>query len=597
VSDLCIFGDLRPTHQLTFDAIMSESTVPGMEGSIVPGLLRRSGVRRRGVMIAFGGYKSARLGEPSATLVGKLEAPSCSSDHNAPSLRLGCPSWQGVATILSVLTVVRVWGAAHAGLAPDETYYWLWSQTPALGYSDHPPMVAWWIWLSTRVLGNTALGIRMPAILSALVTSLAVFGAARQLFSPYSIALRAVLWFNTMILIGVGAIFSTPDAPSTMFWALAVWGLSAIWRTERPWLWLVVGLFAGLGCVSKYTNLFFGPGILVWILIDPRARRWLDSPWLWAGGLIALVVFVPVLVWNAGHGWISFSKQFGRLAAHQTTLRYLGEFLLSQVGLLNPIIAFFAALCAAITLARRMEAQPNPYLPLFATMVPLVGYMIVHAFHDRVQANWLAPIYPQVALIAAAFAEDPGASPFRVRLARAVVPVGLAVSVVSLLYLAAPVRLPVPIGSLVDRLEGWQDFAASIERLRGQSGVSWIATGNYDINAELAFYEQGRQPVREIVERERYSSSPLDLSLVNEPALLVLSEREKLSGRFDLCFVKVEPISIVSRHGSDGLIDPYVVERVMGAPADIISAGCHAKSGHHNKDHGEVDYVGRAKAQ
>lgn len=490
------------------------------------------------------------------------------------------PSWQVVATILSLLTLVRLWAAAYAGLAPDEAYYWLWSQTPALGYPDHPPMVAWWIWLSTRVLGDTAIGVRMPPILSALVTSLAVFGTARLLFSSYSIALRAVLWFNAMILIGVGTIFSTPDAPSTMFWALTVWALSAIWRTERPQLWLLVGLFAGLGCVSKYTNFFLGPGILVWLLIHPAMRRWLHSPWLWAGGLIALVVFMPVLQWNAEHGWISFSKQFGRLAANQITLRYLGEFLLSQAGLLNPIIAFFAILAAVVTLTRRKEVQPNPCLLLLAILAPLVVYMIVHAFHDRVQANWLAPIYPQLAIIAAAYAENQNAPRRRVWLARAVVPLGIVVSVASLLYLADPVELPLPIQSPVDRLEGWQDFASIIERLRRRSGASWIATANYDVNAELAFYDRGREPVREIVERERYDSNALDLSLPNQRALLILSERQKASGRYDHCFAIVEPITVVSRRSVNGLVDRYIVQSVMSAPADILSAGCDANASH-----------------
>jgi Dolichyl-phosphate-mannose-protein mannosyltransferase len=547
----------------------------------VHGLLWRSAVRWRRSATSFRGNKSARLGEPALALVSKPEGPICWREYGAPDLGFDRPSWQSIAAILAVLTVVRVWAAGRADLAPDEAYYWLWSQTPAFGYSDHPPMVAWWIWLSRWFLGDTPTAIRMPPILAALVTSIAVFGTARELFAGYAIALRAVLWFNAMILIGVGAILSTPDAPSTMFWALAIWALSAIWRTERPWLWLVVGLFAGLGCVSKYTNFFLGPGILAWLLIDPRARRWLFSPWLIAGGITALVVFVPVLLWNAQHGWISFSKQFGRLAANQITLRYLGELVLSQIGLLNPIIAFFAALGAAVALRWRTEAQRNPSLLLLATLVPLVAYMIVHAFHGRVQANWLAPIYPQVALLAASSVEDLATSTFRVRLARTVVPLGLSISIILLLYLAIPVRLRLPFGSPGDQLQGWQDFAANIEGLRRQSGASWIATVNYDVNAELAFYEQGREPVREVFERERYNSNPLDLTLANQPALLIQSEKEKASKRFDHCFGIVEPVSTISRAGSDGSVDRYVVERVLHGPADIISAGCHAQSGHH----------------
>ena len=126
-----------------------------------------------------------------------------------------------------------------------------------------------------------------------------------------------------------------------MFWALAVWVLADIRRTGTGWLWLLVGLFAGLGCLSKYTNLFLGVGVLLWLLVERDARRWFLSPWLWAGGIVAVLVFLPVLLWNADHDWISFGKQFGRISAEGIQLRYVGEFIASQVGLLNPLIARF----------------------------------------------------------------------------------------------------------------------------------------------------------------------------------------------------------------------------------------------------------------
>ena len=352
--------------------------------------------------------------------------------------------WTAVASLIGALTILRLWAAAHAGLAPDETYYWLWSRTPAFGYADHPPMIAWWIWLSTQLLGDSPLSIRTMPVLSAVVTSIAVFGIATQLWNR-SIALRAALWLNATILVGVGALFSTPDAPSTMFWALALWALSAIFRTQRSWLWILVGLFAGLGCVSKYTNLFFGLGIITWLLIDPAGRHWFRSPWLWAGGLVACLVFLPVILWNEQHDWISFSQQFGRVKLHQVTLRYLPEFVATQVGLLNPLIAYFALLAIGIAFRKSNDFGPNPSIFLVSVAAPLVAYMAVHTFHDRVQANWLAPIYPQVALLAAAAAgTDLAAAPMRARLTRTVVPLGCAISTMAMVYLARPFDVPLP---------------------------------------------------------------------------------------------------------------------------------------------------------
>ena len=491
-----------------------------------------------------------------------------------------------VVSVVGALTIFRLWAAAHAGLAPDETYYWLWSRTPALGYADHPPMIAWWIWLSTRILGDTPLGIRALPVISALVTSVAVYGIATQLWRR-STALRAALWFNAMILIGVGAIFATPDAPSTMFWALAVWALSAIFRTQRSWIWILVGLFAGLGCVSKYTNLFLGLGIVVWLSIDPAGRRWFRSPWLWAGGVVACFVFLPVFLWNAQHDWISFSHQFGRINVQHVRLPYyLGEFLASQLGLLNPLIAYFAFLALGLAFKKPNEYRLSPSAFLALIAAPIVGYMVLHALHDRVQANWLAPIYPQVALLAAAAAGDELAiSPMRERLIHLVVPLGCTISAMALVYLAEPFDVPLPFPSPTDRLEGWQDLAATIERLRPQSGAAWIATTSYDVNAELAYYMRGRVPVRQITERERYTSAPIDSGLVPQPALLVRLEKGRGTDRFERCFEVTKPLFVVARQGAGGIIERYRVESALTAQPNIMTAGCDFHSKIRKLDH------------
>src|SRR5262249_28472159 len=97
-----------------------------------------------------------------------LQQSSCGKDSLGPTT---------VVLVVATLTFFRLWAATKVGLAPDEAYYWLWSQTPAFGYADHPPMIAWWIWLSTGILGNTPLGIRMLPVVSALLASIAVYGA------------------------------------------------------------------------------------------------------------------------------------------------------------------------------------------------------------------------------------------------------------------------------------------------------------------------------------------------------------------------------------------------------------------------------------
>lgn len=481
--------------------------------------------------------------------------------------------WRWAAAIIAALTIFRLWAASRIGLAPDEAYYWLWSRVPSAGYFDHPPMVAWWIWLSTAVFGNTQLGVRIPAILSVIVTSAAVYATARELSEARTIAGRSALWFNATILVGFGAILISPDSPSVMFWALAVWVLAAIRRTGRGWLWLLVGLFAGLGCISKYTNFFLGLGILLWLLLDPAARRWFLSPWTWLGGLVALLVFLPVLLWNADHNWVSFGKQFGRLAAEGFTLRYAGEFLAAQFGLLNPLIAIFVGIGAWMVI-RSQSRWGRPEAFLVALAAPLVVYMLIHSFHARVQGNWLAPLYPGLVLLAAAAAAEKANVRILRGLADLAAPVGIIISLLALGYFVVQPKSVFSLRSPAERVAGWRDLAEAIERLRQERGAGWIATVSYEVTGELAFYGPGAKKIRQIDERKRYAYEPVDAALTQQPALLVVPNKQHTITRFGKCFQSVEPIEDVSRRGPDGTIESYAVLLAKGASPDVLSAGC-----------------------
>lgn len=487
------------------------------------------------------------------------------------------PPLSKIITILIALTVFRLWAMAHFDLVPDEAYYWLWSRVPSAGYYDHPPMIAWWIWISTHLLGDTLLGVRALAVGSVFVTSIAVYGTTRELFDDPKIAGVAAIWLNAMLLMSLAAMFATPDAPSTMFWALALWVIARLRSVELPRLWLLIGLLVGLGCVAKYTNLFMVPGILLWLALDPKARRWRFSLWTLMGGVVALLTFSPVLIWNASHGWISFAKQFGRIADRHPGFSYFGEFIVAQFGLLNPLIAIFATLAIY-----RWLRVPKSHLSKSVTFLillngPLVVYMIFHALHDRVHANWPAPAYPAIAILAAvAEARVTGRKHLR-RLSYWVSPVGIGLSSLLLLYFATPWGKTFPLHSPADTLLGWQEFSARLETMRKNSGTEWIATTDYGLTGELAFELRDGRPVMQIVDRQRFFFETPDQSLINKPALLVISANAGQVERYASCFDTSTQLGALARQAGNRVIQDYLVLKVQGAPEGMPSDGCDRK--------------------
>ncbi|WP_068318656.1 glycosyltransferase family 39 protein [Polycladidibacter hongkongensis] len=433
-----------------------------------------------------------------------------------------------VSLVLLVLlaTAARLATGAYAGLVEDEAYYRLWGLNPALGYYDHPPMVGWWIAIGQAIAGDTMLGARVLSILSAAIGSLAIWRTAYVLFDACT-AGWTVLLFNASLLMGIGAILVTPDAPSVFFWGLGLWALAELQTSRNANWWLAVGLFAGLGLLSKFSGLFLGTGIVLWLVLSKENRRWFGAWQLWAGGLIAVLCFAPVLYWNAQHDWITFTKQFGRVAADTYTLRYIGEFIGAMAGLINPLTFLLICFGVAVAVRRALKGQ-EPYILLLSSTLPFLAYLLFHALHDRVQGNWPAPVYPALIMLAAhAITSAPAARrwPFRLGVFAAVL--GFLVASLVMAHTIWPLNTTLGRKDPTMQLRGWQEVADVVRAQATATGARAIITTSYGFTGQMseALKHDGLQ-VFQLNQRERYAMQPKALqSLPNGPLLYVVEDR------------------------------------------------------------------------
>src|SRR5436190_21148512 len=233
--------------------------------------------------------------------------------------------------IVVALVVLRLVAAAWTPLTFDEAYYWMWSKHLAGGYYDHPPMVAYVIRAGTIIAGDTELGVRLVSILLALPMSFAVYQSAGILFGGWQVAASATVLLNVTLMAAVGTLIVTPDAPLLVASSFVVFFLAKVLDAGRGAWWLGVGVAIGAALLSKYNALFFGPAILIWLVVVPKLRRWLISPWPYLGGLIAFAIFSPVILWNADHHWVSFIKQIGRARIEDFRPAFIGELIPTQI--------------------------------------------------------------------------------------------------------------------------------------------------------------------------------------------------------------------------------------------------------------------------
>lgn len=431
--------------------------------------------------------------------------PANPPGSNAARWRLAAIGAVGFSVVLRLLFLGRV------ELMPQEAYYWDYARHLDIGYLDHPPMVAWLIWIGTSLFGNNEFGVRIAAWLCWGATAFFSFRLTRNLCGGPAAFVSLLLVAALPFYFATGLVM-TPDAPLTACWAGTLYFLErALLGGERR-AWWGVGLCIGLGLLSKYTIALLAPAALLFMLLEPRARVWFRRPEPYLAAALALVLFSPVILWNMEHGLASFAFQSTRRI--EGAVRFsLPELLLGIVGLLTPT-GLVAALTAPWLHARGVRpagldqgsgrdkgparpGEPRRFIIIF-TLVPLSVFAAFSLFH-MTRLNWTGPLWLAVlpAVAAGIVSTDEHASAWQRRIQRAWAPtlsiclvlygLGLNVLVAGLPGLGAVASLPkVPVA--------WDEFgrqAADIAReVRETTGQEPLLIGldAYNIASELAFY-------------------------------------------------------------------------------------------------------------
>ncbi len=390
---------------------------------------------------------------------------------------------------LMLLTRLAYLAAGVIDLSEDETYYWLWSKHLALSYYSKPPLIAATIWLGTHLFGDTTFGVRCSSpVIAAIMSFIVLRFMAREVNARAAFVL--LLAVTATPLLAVGATLMTIDPLSVFFWTAA---MLAGWRavreisTARDWLW--VGLWIGLGFLSKYTALFQLLGWAVFFALAKPVRRHLRRPGPWLALLVTALCSLPVIIWNAQHGWITVHHVAGDAHAGESWRFTLHEFLANEFLLLNPV--FFGLAAWAASAFWRAKKSPLQ-LYLFAMGAPLFLVYALWACHSRVMPNWIAPsVLPLFCLAATYWGE-------RQEKIKGWLTGGLALGFAAVVLLHQPaviqqiIQRPLP--RELARAVAWRESGgivlAAEKKLAAEGRPTFIIGGHYGVTSQMAFQLQ-----------------------------------------------------------------------------------------------------------
>ncbi len=447
--------------------------------------------------------------------------------------------------------------AVSIPLVEDEAYYQLWATVPSAGYYDHPPMVAWGIAAGHAVFGKTLLGARAAFVLVVALVTLLTFRIA-WLFSRDEVtAFRAALYGAVMLPFAALGFAATPDAPSVLFWTAAVWALAEVLVGGTVWWWLLVGLFAGLGVLSKFTDLFFGLALVIWLASSKAGRGWLKVWQVWAGALIGLAVLVPFLRWNMAHDWIGFERQFGRIGDDAAfSLADFAGFWGSFVLLVTPLV-FWLAL-------RSVWSGRVPSVLIWLS-APIVLFLTYQATNSLAGGQWLVPVYPTLAVMAALGLRQDQTSGWLARLAA---PVALTMAALVLVLGFWPGRVLVG-GKPFTQVRGWDGVTTDIQAVMAREGASWIATDAYGLTGQMAHYFGDAVPVWSMTGPERYLfRGPLPAELCTAKGLFISRAQFPEGVPY---FTQSAGLADVLRREGDRVLVRYGVAVVQGVRACAVT--------------------------
>ena len=298
------------------------------------------------------------------------------------------------------------------GYFRDEFDYMACGDHLAWGYVDQPPLVPFLIKICRLALGDSLRSVRF---LPALATSLAVILTGmitRELGgNRFAVILSALAFVMAPVYLSDGSLLTTNFLEPLLWTGCVYFAILAIKREEpRYWLWF--GAVAGIGLEEKYSIAVLGFAIVAGLLLTGQ-RRVFAAKWIYLGGVIASLIFLPNFLWNVQHHWPFAELMHNIRAAGRDVALSPMEYFAQQILIIHPLnallwipgaLAFFFSprfrpyrflgwcYLIAFTVFVVLHGK-NYYLgPIYAVYLA-AGAVMLESFFERWQPSWLKPAF------------------------------------------------------------------------------------------------------------------------------------------------------------------------------------------------------------
>ncbi len=390
--------------------------------------------------------------------------------------------------ILLAFVIIRFLVCTLMGIQPQDAYYYYYADNLALSYFDHPPMVAYFLKITTTIFGKEDYILKLTDLFFSTGTLYFFYILAKKFLSIRK-TYMVTLIFGSSLVLSLVSVVTTPDVPLLFFWTLSLLQIIKALEKDRWYDWLLVGLLFGLSFDSKYSGLILGACLILYLLLSNKHR-----PKLWSyRPILAFIVFAiaisPVIIWNYQNDFASLKFQSsGRASAISTLSLMKPTNLLGFLGSQAALITFFAfglLMTLYWKFIKRLKnlkfMNKDNQLFLFCFSFPLFFMFFMLSPIYWVKINWIMPVYIS-GLIFVGYAIKHKHVKWSLIIA----------GVLHVFGLIQVVFVPIPIKS-DDTWVGWERLAAQVRPLeQAYPDHFFFADDHYKTSSIMNFYVDGR---------------------------------------------------------------------------------------------------------
>jgi 4-amino-4-deoxy-L-arabinose transferase-like glycosyltransferase len=226
-------------------------------------------------------------------------------------------------------TLIHILFNGQYGFHRDELDFIMNARQLDWGYISYPPLTPFFARLGLELFGESLRGLRvLPAIAQGIVMILAGLMARDMGGKRNAQTLTAFAAFITPVSLMAGTVIMY-FAFDYLWWVVVAFFTVRLLATDDARYWLGIGASIGLGMMTKYTIAFWVAGLVVAVLVT-SARKYLLSKWLYLGAALALLIFLPNLIWQIQHDFVSL-EYLSFIHARDVQWGRADDFLINQL--------------------------------------------------------------------------------------------------------------------------------------------------------------------------------------------------------------------------------------------------------------------------